>query len=44
MCMLIYAMRSILIITVAGAIAYRYAYFGRGNGSIYLSYVGCRGS
>ena len=44
MCMLIYAMRSILIITVAGAIAYSYAYFGRGNGSIYLSRVGCRGS
>ena len=33
-----------LNIFVAGVTAYSYSYFGRGNGSIYLSNIGCRGS
>ena len=40
-CMLSY---TYYVIFVAGATAYRYSYFGRGNGSIYLSNLGCRGS
>ena len=35
---------ALILLSNTGATAYRYAYFGRGNGGIYLYNLGCRGN